>query len=102
MRTLVLSLVLAAVTTAAQAAPRNGYAPYARIEEPRSPPLVSGGKPFKPYKPFSVYGDDPTSLAPSRTPHYVPGYKPYTPPFREKNDPYGRSGGTFGSGRGTF
>jgi len=56
-----------------------------------SSPSPTEAKPFRPYKPFSVYGDDPTSLAPNRRPTYMPGYKPYAPPFRERDDPYGRS-----------
>jgi hypothetical protein len=113
MRALLFGLIFASMAGAAAAGPYGGYSsgggtlfhdkgtlgpmrtPSAALPERQtwkphrqpSQPSTTSGRPWKPYKPFSIYGDDPTSLAPSREPHYVPGYKPYEPPFRESNKP---------------
>ena len=100
MRALLFGLFIAGLASAAGAAPRNGYAPYAPIQQPKPPPAASNPGPWKPWTPYkapSIYGDDPTSLAPSTKPHYAPGVKPF---YRSKPSPSG--GGTFDRGQGTF
>jgi hypothetical protein len=98
MRLLIVSLAIWSVAAAAQAAPRNGIG---TIPSTSSTPSLSGGQPFKPYKPYSAYGSGSRSMTPKSGPQYVPGYKPYKPPFRERPGLSGQ-GGTFDQPQGTF
>jgi hypothetical protein len=105
MRLIVLGLAVWAIAATAQAAPRNGVqptaptAPWQRVQPAGSG--ISDGQPFKPYKPYSAYGEGSRSLTPKSGPQYVPGYRPYKPPFRERPGLSGQ-GGTFDHPQGTF
>ena len=87
-----LGLTLAMLAATAQGAPRHGYG------APRPPGASKADpapfKPWRPYKGFSVYGDDPTSLAPSRTPGYQPGLTPRSAKPFPSEGVFGPSGGT--------
>jgi hypothetical protein len=96
MRLLLAAFAIWSVAAAAQAAPRYGTTPSTP-----STPSLSGGQPFKPYRPYSAYGEGSKSLTPKSGPQYVPGYKPYKPPFRERPGLSGQ-GGTFDRPQGTF
>jgi hypothetical protein len=108
----------------AQAAPRSEFAPIQKIPEIRTPGLPKP-EPFRPYKapkPYSIYGDDPTSLAPRARPYESPYFKPYRGPSIYGDDPTSLSpsrsrpkgpgfdhsdgldpsGGTFGPSGGTL
>lgn len=95
MRIVVLGLALWTVAATAEAGPRNN--PQQRWDG--TPP--TSAKPWQPYKPYSEYGEGSRSLTPRPGPQYAPGYKPYKPPFKER-DTLSGSGGTFDRPRGTF
>jgi len=107
----------------AWAAPRGQYAPIYTPGEVRTPglPKPEPFRPYKPPKPYSIYGDDPTSLAPRANEYespylhryrgeslrerdsLAPSNKPPTGPgFEHRYDGLPPQGGTFAPRGGTL